>query len=300
MEQRTPEWYAARMGRVTGSRIGPLMGLGSWATREQTLAEMVAEVATGTRKEIAPNAPMQYGTEHEPIALRAYLDYTFRAPSDVADGGFWEHPQNHKFAASPDGIIGDDGGLEIKCPYKYRNGAPDAWTPCIEQPQYYAQVQWCMYVTGRKWWDFFQWAPSGEPHLERVERDEEFIARAVEAAESALAYVADVTAEAVPAGPIGDDGELDIYAIYDRAAAAEAEAKALHDDAKKALAEAIEAIAEQAGERVWPDGERRLVRKTRAGSISYASAIKALAPDADLEPYRGKPSETWSVERLKK
>ena len=116
MEQRTEDWYKARLGKVTASRVADILAKtksGYSASRDNYMAQLICERLTNTQVESFTNAAMQWGTEQEPFARAAY---------EVAKGvlveeeGFVPHPVITMAGASPDGLIGDDGLVEIKCP----------------------------------------------------------------------------------------------------------------------------------------------------------------------------------------
>jgi putative phage-type endonuclease len=115
MIQRTDEWYAARLGKVTASRIADVMSTG--AGRKNYMAELVCERLTGRREEGYTNAAMQWGIDNEPLA-RAMFE--LETGYSVREVGFIEHPTIHMSGASPDGIVMDGehmiGLVEIKCP----------------------------------------------------------------------------------------------------------------------------------------------------------------------------------------
>lgn len=287
IKQGTDEWLRSRLGRVSGTRIGAFMGVSPWITRDQAILDMVQEIKTGTWKKIPVNAPMQWGRDKEPIALAAYQKISFE---EVEEASIYTHPQREKFVVSPDGLIGKDGYLEIKCPYKYRNGAPSVWNDLKSQPHYYAQVQWGLYVTGRSWADFFQWAPSGEPHLERVTRDDAFIETMIAEAELALTEVE---------MEIEGTRENDPVADYDRAVEDIARLKAELKEAEGNAAAALDLLVERHGEGwEFPDG-RVIEKRVARGSISYASIVKEHLPHLDLDEFRGDPRESWSVKPAK-
>lgn len=284
LRQGSDAWKLARLGRVSGTRIGALIGASPWVTREQAILDMVTEIRTGTWTKVDVTAPMRWGTEKEPVALRAYEGISFES---VDEASIYTHPEREKFVASPDGLIGDHGYLEIKCPYKYRAGAPQKWADLRDQLHYYAQVQWGLYVTGRQWADFFQWAPTGTPHLERVQRDEEFIAMLVVEAERALV---EVELE------LQGERETDPASEYDHAVGEIARLKAELKEAEQSAAAALALIADRHGEGWEFSDGRRLVKKISKGSISYASIVKEHLPQLDIEPYRGAERESWTVE----
>lgn len=148
-EQRTDEWFAARLGFCTASRVSDALAKEGSATRENYLWQLVAERLTGLQQESFTNAAMQRGTEMEPIARAAYEAHT---ETFVDLCGFIQHPEIKWFGASPDGMVGEDGLIEIKCPntathLQYmKAGKPPA--------KYRYQMMAQMASTGRKWVDF--------------------------------------------------------------------------------------------------------------------------------------------------
>ena len=176
-EQRTDEWIQARLGRVTGSRVADLMAKtksGYSTSRANYQAELICERLTGQQGERFTNAAMAWGTETEPQARAAYEFLTDRA---VTETGFVLHPTLADFGASPDGLVGDDGLLEIKCP----NTATHIETLLNEAVpgKYITQMQAQMACTGRAWCDFVSFDPRlpGDLQLwvKRVDRDAAFI-----------------------------------------------------------------------------------------------------------------------------
>ena len=175
--QGTPEWFAARLGNVTGSRVADLMAKtksGYSASRANYMAELICERLTGQQGDRFTNAAMQWGTETEPQARAAYEFLTDRA---VVETGFVLHPTLAGFGASPDGLVDDDGLLEIKCP----NTATHIETLLIEAVpgKYMTQMQAQMACTGRAWCDFVSFDPRMPGDLQiwikRVDRDAAFI-----------------------------------------------------------------------------------------------------------------------------
>ncbi len=118
MKQHTPEWFAARLGKATASRASDWMATlrtpgGVPAVRKQYIAELVLERMTGVPFPSYQSAAMLAGIELEPEARAAYA---FHANVDVVEVGFIAHPRIAMAGASPDGFVGDDGLVEIKCP----------------------------------------------------------------------------------------------------------------------------------------------------------------------------------------
>ena len=178
MEQYTPEWWAARLGNVTASRVADVIAKtksGYSASRENYMAQLICERMTGTVAESYTNAAMQWGTETEPLARAAYESL---ADVLVDEVGYIAHPTIERAGASPDGLIGVFGLLEIKCP----NTATHIDTLISEQvpTKYITQMQWQMSCTGRTWADFVSFdprLPSGlQMFVKRVEFDAEYVA----------------------------------------------------------------------------------------------------------------------------
>lgn len=178
IEQGTAEWHAARLGKVTASRMADVTAktkTGWGASRANYLAELLVERLTGVATESYTNAAMQWGTDHEPEARTAY---EFMADCAVEPVGFVDHPSVAMTGASPDGLIGADGLLELKCPQSATHIDTLLGSPI--PARYTAQMQWQMACTGRAWCDFCSYDPrlpaSMRLHIQRVKRDGAFIA----------------------------------------------------------------------------------------------------------------------------
>ncbi|MCJ8335593.1 MAG: YqaJ viral recombinase family protein [Epibacterium sp.] len=156
-EQGTPEWHAERCGKVTASRIADVMAKtksGPGAARKNYMAELLTERLTGQPRESFTSSAMQWGTDTEPQARAMYaLEYNV----DVVEVGFVPHPDLAKAGASPDGLVYDDGLVEIKCP----NTATHIETLRTEKidRRYILQMNWQMICTGREWCDFVSFDP---------------------------------------------------------------------------------------------------------------------------------------------
>lgn len=178
MEQRSNEWFNARLGKVTGSRVADLTAktkTGYSASRANYMAELVVERLTGQQAERFTNAAMQWGTDVEPQARAAYEFLTDRP---VVETGFVLHGSILDFGASPDGFVADDGLVEIKCP----NTATHIETLLNETVpgKYVTQMQAQMACTGRGWCDFVSFDPrlpgDMQMWISRVQRDDAMIA----------------------------------------------------------------------------------------------------------------------------
>lgn len=174
IEQGSAEWLAARAGMITASRIADVMAktkTGESASRANYRAQLVAERLTGRPQESFTNSAMQWGTEQEPMARTAYEI----AHSVMVDQvGLILHPEIKRAGASPDGLIGDDGLIEIKCP----NTATHIEYATAGKPptKYLLQMLWQMECTGRQWCDFVSYDPRMPYDMQlfvtRIQRDE--------------------------------------------------------------------------------------------------------------------------------
>lgn len=176
--QGSPEWFAARLGKVTASRVADVIAktkTGYSASRKNYAAELIVERLTGQRQEGFTNAAMQWGTDNEPAAREAY---EYRQGVFVDQVGFIVHPRIPDSGASPDGLIGADGMLEIKCP----NTATHLDTLTSGKPdgRYITQMQWQMACAGRAWCDFASYDPRLPEELRlfvvRIDRDDAMVA----------------------------------------------------------------------------------------------------------------------------
>jgi putative phage-type endonuclease len=155
--QGSEEWHAQRLGKVTASRIADMLAKtksGWGASRANYAAELVCERLTGARTEGYTNAAMLFGTENEPLARAAY---EFRYDCTVDLAGFVDHPRVEMSGASPDGLIGDDGLLEIKVPNTATHIATLLGGTIPEK--YELQMGWQLACTQRKWCDFVSFDP---------------------------------------------------------------------------------------------------------------------------------------------
>ena len=163
MEQRTPEWFSKRLGKVTASRIADLMAktkTGPGASRANYLAQLVTERLTGTPTESYKSPAMDWGIEQEAAARAAYSARTGVLVDEV---DFVDHP-TMQAGASPDGLVGEDGLIEIKCP---NTSTMLEYLEDRTIPQKYRlQMQWQLAVTGRDWCDFVAFDPRLPEHLQ--------------------------------------------------------------------------------------------------------------------------------------
>lgn len=155
--QGSDAWHQLRLGKVTASRVADVVARtksGPSASRANYMAELIAERLTGQAAEKFTSAAMDWGTEKEADARAAYQ---FRTDAEVVEVGFVLHPTITDSGASPDGMVGDDGLVEIKCP----NTATHLETLLGQSvpAKYVTQMQWQMACTGRPWCDFVSYDP---------------------------------------------------------------------------------------------------------------------------------------------
>ena len=181
-EQQTEQWFTDRLGKVTASRLADVLAktkTGYSASRANYMTQLVLERITKTRAESYSNAAMQWGTEQEPFARAAYEAHTGQMVEEV---GFIQHPDIEDAGASPDGLVGDDGMVEIKCPSS--STALECWLIHAQggnpvDAKYYAQMQWQMRCADRSWCDYVVFDPrmpaKAQLFVFRVQRNAEFL-----------------------------------------------------------------------------------------------------------------------------
>jgi putative phage-type endonuclease len=286
LEQRTEEWHAARKGRITASSVGAILGHAPYATRDDVMRRMVREWHDAPN-EFEGNIATEYGTRNEAGALTEYQMETGNAVEAV---GFIT--REDWAGCSPDGLVSDNYGLEIKCPFGLRKDETPAFKSIFDQPHYFDQVQFSIWVTNRSWWNFYQWSPNGTS-MEKVmwsgSWQDQNLPKLRQFYAEYLAEREDPAIHLEPKRPIIDTPEAHrIVAEYDQIC----EAIDRAEERKKELLADMVRIADKKD--VIFAG-RKLTKIEKSGAIAYAKAVKALIPNADLEPYRGKPSSYWVV-----
>ena len=179
MIQQTDEWYQARVGVVTASRFKDVMSTGRGGskskTRESYMMQIVTEMLTGNPcEQFKGNTATEWGNEHEPLARS---EYEIKTGNIVNEEGFILYDNVTGVGCSPDGLIGDDGLIEIKCPYNSVNHVETLLNgmPTVHK----AQVQGQMWVTCRDWCDFVSYDPrmpeKQQLYVQRIKRDNKYI-----------------------------------------------------------------------------------------------------------------------------
>lgn len=187
IDQGTDEWHEARLGRATASRFSDIMAGSKYAAYKNYLAELVIERLTETRSDFYTSPAMEWGTQTEPLAR---LHYQLKSGELVEECGIFLHNELEA-GASPDGLIGYAGVLEIKCP----NTATHLETLRKQAvpKKYYWQVMGQLWLTGRDWADFVSYDPrlpeNAAYFCTRLRRDDEAIAKLAEEVQTFLAAV---------------------------------------------------------------------------------------------------------------
>ncbi|MDA3939611.1 MAG: YqaJ viral recombinase family protein [Spirochaetia bacterium] len=178
MEQGKEEWLNIRLGKITASRVAGILkgSKGSYlASRKNYMAEKVCEILTGQQGEHFVSKEMQWGTDNEPLARSAYEAITGNTVEEV---GFIIHDSISDLGSSPDGLIGTDGGVEIKCP----NTAThlELLLGGKVKRDYIIQMNVNMMCDNRKWWDYVDYDPRLPDEysifIQRFQRDEKLVA----------------------------------------------------------------------------------------------------------------------------
>ena len=287
MKQNTKEWHNARVGKLTASRAGAALGINPWQKPDDLIRTMVRE-AHGAAPEFISNIATNYGQQHEPLAV---LDFMSETGNVVDDAGFYLHPEHEWLGASPDGFVGDDALIEIKCPFSLRDKSQPEFKALQEQPHYYAQIQVQLAVTNKSQCFFYQWAPHGTKTevvefnpdwwAENLPRLHEFYQRYLEELNNP-AHLAERTKI------INGKRYEAMLARYD-------ELRKIQDDAKAEQQDILEQLVQAANEQSAEICGRKLTRIDRAGSVSYAKVVKDHLPNIDLEPYRGEGGTSWRL-----
>jgi len=194
--QGSDEWKQLRLGKVTASRVADMVARtksGYGASRANYAAQLIAERLTGVTAESYVNAAMQHGTDTEPEARNAYCFYS---GWDVQEVAFVEHPAIGDAGCSPDGLVGDDGLIEIKCPNTA--GHLDTLLGKAVPSRYIDQIQFQLACTGRAWCDFVSYdnrlPENMRMFVRRVMRDDK---RIEELETEAVAFLDEINARII-------------------------------------------------------------------------------------------------------
>ena len=293
-EQRSQEWFDQRKLRITGSRVGAILGLSPWQDRHDVLRAMVREYH-GAPSEFTGNPATEHGKQNEQRAMLAFMR---ESGLQVEKCGFF--PYGDSMGASPDGLTDDGGVLELKVPFGLRNEQKAKFKPLAEQQHYAAQVQMEMLSAGRKHAYFAQYvAPKGDPFsadyvpeqisIERVELDETWLDRNLDE----ISHFYDILLSEL------DNPEhleplrvvIDAQEVIDEIDMLRARQKA--DEAREK--ELLSVLIKQAdGKNALVNG-RKLTLSKDSKSVAYAKAIAELAPEADLSKWTSVKKGSWRL-----
>jgi putative phage-type endonuclease len=285
-EQRSVEWFSSRKGRVTGSMVGAILGLNPWMTRDDAMRSMVRDYH-GAPREFEGNIATQWGVANEAGAV---AEYEMETGFVVRTCGFYTYED--WLGASPDGLVNHDGLVEIKCPFWMKKGNGE-FKSASEQMHYYAQIQIQLFVTGREWCSFYQWSPSKTAH-EVVKKDSPFLDETIPLLHQFYAEYLHERKHKFQRHI--DEKRAIIDNIRSRQMVVEYdELNDAIDRATKRKSELVAEMAKMSDNKNAIFGGRYLTNITRDGSVSYAKALKVLAPGANLAPWTGKPVSYWSL-----
>jgi putative phage-type endonuclease len=258
-EQGDPEWHELRNLRMTGSRVGAMLGLSPFQKNAGLLKDMVNE-AMGNGS-MFDNPAMAWGREHEAHAVEEYT--LIYAPGAVQVAGMFGVDAPFKMGYSPDRLVGDRGLLEVKCPYSLRNDDTPEFKSINELQHYMAQIQLGMLLLDKDWCDFYQWAPDGD-QCERVMADPNWWDTILSGTEIFMPRLDDAMANPVEYGIAGRDDNKWIEAAAELVVATAQASVA--GDRLTAAKDALKALA--------PDGTQKgcgvYVRHDKVtGSVDY-------------------------------
>ncbi len=274
-----------RVGRVTGSNVGAILGCDPNKTAKDVMRAMVRRYH-GEPTEFQGNIATEWGRLHEALAG---MDFLCATGVLIEDCGFFIHPEHDWLGATPDGLIQDDGIAEIKCPFGIRNDPAPQFKTAQEQPHYYAQMQVEMACTGRVWAAFYQWTPKGDI-VEEVLVDEGWWKEnlpKLKAFHDQFLIELDNPAHLDPLRKsVESDGAECLIAEYDKLTAQ-------IDDATARKKEILNELVEIAEGKNAEFGGRKLTRVERVGSVNYKNIpeLKGL----DLNQYRGAGTSYWRL-----
>lgn len=275
-----------RHGRITGSRVAAILGLNPYQSRADVLRSMVREHFDAA-PEFVGNDATRYGQKMEPTAIAKYE--AERGVMTFGGGELVKHPDHDFLCVTPDGCVGDDGLIECKAPFRGNYTHFDA------APYYVPQMHLQMHCTGRQWCDFAVLQRDGALHISRLNRDESWLAKHFPVL---LGFMDDYALALLePDAHLADKDRGD--ADWRAAADVWRDAQARLAEAKRAADKARDALRALAGDASARGAGVQVIRMERAGSIAYARALKAIAPDADLSEYTSEPTIVFSVKEAK-
>lgn len=276
-----------RVGRITGSRIAPVLGLSPYATRADVLREMVRQ-HHGAPDEFDGNVATDYGNEHEDDALAAYEQIN----GVMTHGGqeFVIHPKHDFLAVTPDGYVDDNGLVECKCPYRA------TYTHISERPDYEAQIRLQLECTGREWGDFVVWRESGT-QVSRVTHDPDWLPSILPVLQGFMEeYLEIISSDDLAAPYLEPLQDQRTDADWAQAARQYLELSAEADRAKERAEQARQELLALTDKPASGAGVQ-VIRAERKGGVDYSRLFREEQIDVDFEAYRKPGSVVWSVRR---
>lgn len=257
-EQRSPEWFKQRSGRVTASIVGAILGLSPFMTKAD------ARKILDGKSEFKGNQATEWGVFNEEGAIK---QFEMETGLKVKKATFV--PYEDWLGASPDGYVSDGSLIEVKCPFGLRKGGD--FKSINDQPQYYAQMQIQMLCCNKETCYLYQWSPFGSM-LEVVHRDDVYISTILPVLRNFY-------------DGIEDENNTLVNEYFQN--------KTMIEELNNRQKELLELIVKESNEEKKYFGSHKLYKVEKDASISYAKAFKDLMPDADLSKYKGKKTEYW-------
>jgi len=313
MEQRSAEWFAARKGKITGSRIGSIIGVNQYKSRDDVMREMVREWFDAP-SEFTGNAATDHGTAMEPTAFQFFRENLLHKDAeDVEEVGYFAHPRLDYVGASPDGILrvkpGTNwrGGLEIKCPY-YAKRTYSVFDP--KKASYLAQCRLVMEVCDLDFMDFLCFFSEDNYLHEVIERDHDWFRSVEPQLESFIADFRAIIANKKRAAPylrdlkapdpvIDDPRMVRLADLFEQVSDRKAQLKSLEEVFDELKRELADEYGVGAGEGV------RFAKSTRKGAVDWKRVADDIGIDTilrangkSLDDYRKADTVSVSVERL--
>lgn len=281
IEQRTPEWFKQRVGKITGSRVGAILGINPWSKPKDVMRSMVRDFHDA-ENEFTGNIATEYGNNFESFAQG---DFEIETGLEVVETGFHIKNGADWLGASPDGLVGDDAVLEIKCPYGARNTG--IFKDISEQLHYYAQMQIEMFCAEKQKCYFYQWSEKASS-ITVIDYNQYWINENLPKLELFYKqYLKEIEKPDLHLMPLVQTKEAKkLVASYNAFKADMAQARECMDDTKKQL------IALADGKKTNISGVLVYPIK-RKGTINYKEIPELKG--VDLEKYRGDDSNSWGV-----
>lgn len=281
IEQRTPEWFKQRVGKITGSRVGAILGLNPWMKSKDVMRSMVREFH-GAESEFKGNVATEYGTKFEQYAQD---DFEIEHGLEVEETGFHVKKGADWLGASPDGLIGNDAVLEIKCPYGARETG--VFKPLSDQLHYHAQMQIEMFCAEKQRCYFYQWSTVNS-EIEIVEYNQYWIDENLPKLESFYKqYLKEIKDP--------DKHLLDLVQTKEAKELAESYANAKHEIKRQTeiLDDCKEQLVKIAGGKKSNVSGILVYEVERRGGVDYKKVPEL--EGVDLEPFRKKSTKYWAV-----